>query len=145
MLVDPHDKASKEKAAIRFAELISGDDLFEITKKVQRTLSQNSYLHLLLQYLASQVGYPMKYVKREWYKKLINPELFVYKFYDGKLGKMVEEVRSSKDLTQEEMKLSIERLKVWSAIEAEIILPDAEDKDAERQMRKEIERAKQWI
>lgn len=145
MLFNPKDKESVQKSAIVYAECLAGEELFEIVRKGRRTLSQNSYLHLLLSYLASQLGYKMEYVKTEYYKKLVNPYIYIYEFYDRVQDKVVSGLRSSKDLTKEEMMISIERLKIWSAEEAGIVLPDAEDKQAIQQAQIEVDKAKLWI
>jgi len=155
MLFDPKDAECVKLSAMCLAKCLEGEELFEITRKGRRTLNQNAYLHLLLQYLASRLTLRMEYVKREYYKKIVNPDIFKYKMYDQIKHTVVEDLRSSKDLTREEMTLSIDRLKIWSAEVPEIVLPDAVEKengkmeivnkDFYKEVLKEINAAKRYI
>lgn len=77
---------------------------WKLTDKSRRSLSQNAYLHAILGVLALETGNSLEVVKREIYKKKINPDLFVRVKHDPLLGE-IEEVRSSRDLTKEEMSL----------------------------------------
>jgi hypothetical protein len=117
----------------------------ELTEKRQRTLSQNAYLHVLLAYLALRTGNTLDYVKRNYYKIHCNPELFIVEKDDGILHRKVKMLRSSADLTKEQMSLSIERLRNWSLLEAEIYLPTAEEGNYLREMEMQIEQAKEWL
>ena len=148
MIYNPKDPMSRKAAYQTFSECMEGEEIFEITrKKVRRTLPQNSYLHLLLAYFALEYGCRKEYAKLEFYKKTVNPDIFVYPRYDRIKDCIVEEIRSSKELTKEEMSLSIERFKIWSVQEAGILLPDAEDKENIQQAEMDTKnyRAKIWI
>ena len=119
--------------------------LVELTKKMGiRTIKQNSYLHLILSFFALQYGDRMEFVKREFFKKHVNPDMFILEKEDRILGK-VKYLRSSADLTTKEMTDCIERFRNWAAQEAGIYLP-APDEDAMiGEMYAEVEKNKKYI
>lgn len=98
-------------------------------KKTQRSLSQNSYLHLLLGYFASEFGFTLDEVKIDFYKRKCNRDIFeVVRI--NKRGQKVRMLRSSADLDKREMTLSIERFRNWSASECGLYLPTPNESDA---------------
>jgi len=102
--------------------------IVEIGEKTQRTLNQNSYLHLILSYFACEIGLTLDYVKRQYFKATVNPELFVCEKYDTLIDKRVKYLRSSSALDKDEMSLAISRFVEWAAQEANIYLPSPDDK-----------------
>ena len=132
-------------ARLKLERLIERKAVVELTEKRQRTLSQNAYLHVLLAYLAMRTGNTLDYVKRNYYKIHCNPELFIVEKDDVVLHRRVKILRSSADLTKEQMSLSIDRLRNWSQLEAEIYLPTAEEGQFLRELEMQIEQAKQWL
>lgn len=119
--------------------------LIELTeKKPRRSLSQNRYLYLLLGYFASQTGNTLEWVKQQYYKKLCNPDIFIGEREDRFLGR-VKYVRSSADLRTDEMNVSIERFRNWSASEAGIYLPDATNEAELAALQVEVERYKTYL
>lgn len=130
---------------MKLERLIERKAVVELTEKRQRTLSQNAYLHVLLAYLALRTGNTLDYVKRNYYKIHCNPELFIVEKYDDVLHRRVKTLRSSSDLTKEQMSLSIDRLRNWSQLEAEIYLPTAEEGQFLRELEMQIEQNKQWL
>lgn len=134
-----------QNARVRLEHLISRQCTAELTeKKPKRTLSQNSYLHLLLGYFASQTGNTLEWVKQQYYKKLCNPDLFIGEKEDRFLGR-IKYVRSSADLRTDEMNLSIERFRNWSASEAGIYLPEPTNEAEIRALQVEVERYKTYL
>lgn len=134
-----------QNAKTRLELLIKRGCIIELTEKMQkRTLNQNSYLHLLLGYFASQTGNTLEWVKQQYYKKLCNPDLFIGEREDRFLGR-VRYVRSSADLRTDEMNLSIERFRNWSASEAGIYLPEATSDAEIAAMQIEVERYKTYL
>lgn len=120
-----------KNAQAYFDKLCAKGAVVELTEKVQRTLSQNSYLHLIISYFACQMGETMGYCKKHYYKKACNKDLFLRTKIDKITGLEEEDYRSSRDLTKEEMNLSIKRFKIWAAmLPTPIILPD-DDKPEE--------------
>lgn len=95
-------------------------------KRLRRTIRQNSYLHLLLGYFGSEYGMSLEQVKIDFFKRECNKDLFVKKSKNKK-GEKIEILKSSADLTTEEMSLAITRFRNWSSSVAGIYLPSADD------------------
>jgi hypothetical protein len=110
----------------------------------KRSLSINAYLHVLIQYFACEYGETTKYVKQKLYKD-INRDIYYIEYKNKKQGYSRDELRSSADLTDKEMALSIERFKDYAAKEAGIFLPPADNKEFLAHCMNEIEKHKQYI
>lgn len=108
-------------------KLFADKSVVEIKKKTpNRTLAQNSYLHLLLGYFGSEYGCSLDEAKIDFYKRTCNRDLFERKMINKK-GKEVTYLRSSAELTTSEMKLSIDSFRNWSSSVAGIYLPAANE------------------
>ncbi|MDD4378149.1 MAG: hypothetical protein PHH48_08435 [Eubacteriales bacterium] len=128
----------------RVNELIEQRAVVDLTKKnPNRSLSQNAYLHVILGFFASELGYTLEEVKQGIFKQICNKEIFVRNI--EVCGKPIEYLRSSKDLDSQEMTTAIERFRNWSSLEAGIYLPSADEKHFISHMQKELRRYKQWI
>lgn len=145
MIYQLNDPLDRERLKKRMARLLDkGEATIELVeKKPQRSRAQNSYLHLLLGELALQTGNTLEWVKVEYYKRACNRDLFVILKADKLLGQ-AEQIRSSADLTTEEMTISIDRLKRWAA-EGGIDLPDAEDTAWLDYIEKEMNNNRMWL
>lgn len=139
---NPLDKANFLLRAKKLAESGVIVDLTE--KKPRRSLPQNKYLHVILAYFGAQTGNTLEWVKQQYYKKLVNPDLFVREKEDKYLGR-IKVLRSSADLDTAEMSLSIERFRNWAAQEAGIYIPSADEAILIQQMEIEIERSKEFL
>lgn len=93
-----------------------------------RTLNQNSYIHVLCRILASETGVTEYYAKTVYLKEMACPDIFISVTKDRTTGKMVRVVRSTTDLSIPEMRKAITRLREW-ALDINILLPDAEIND----------------
>ena len=91
-------------------------------KKRTRSLSQNSYLHVILSYFACEYGCTMEEAKLDFYKRTCNKDIFVEKV-TNKFGREIERVRSSASLDTGEMTTTIERFRNWSSSVAGIYIP----------------------
>ena len=117
----------------------------EVKKKLpNRTLAQNSYLHLLLGFFGSQYGCSLEEAKIDFYKRTCNRDLFERKMIN-KMGREVTYLRSSAELTTGEMTLSIDRFRNWSASVAGIYLPAANEQQMLVYAQQEIERNNEFI
>lgn len=135
------DRARVEK---RFATLLQSGKVIEVTEfKPKRTSSQNRYLHLILGLFAMEVGHSVEFVKKEYFKRLCNRELFVSKVTDKYAGE-VEVLRSSKDLDSAEMTEAIERFRNWSSEEGGIYLPSPNEEEFLAAIEQEMKRQKLW-
>lgn len=101
-------------------------------------------MHVLLAYFGTQIGNTLEWVKQQYYKKLVNPDLFIREKEDKYLGK-IKVLRSSADLDTSEFSLSIERFRNWASQEAGIYLPSADEYIIIQQMEIEIERNKEFL
>lgn len=95
-----------------------------------RTISQNSYLHVLIRILAIETGVKEAYSKEVYFKRLANPGLFIRIVENPITGDKTEYLRSTTELTVEEMSLAISRFRMW-AEENGYYLPEAELNDGE--------------
>ena len=109
----------------------------------KRTLPQNNLLHLWLGYFASEYGCSLDEAKVEYYKKLCNKDIFEVEV-TNKRGQTVKVLRSSADLTTEEMSKSMDRFRNW-AMMGGIPLPQPEDKEFILHCQREIERYKSYV
>lgn len=126
-------------------KLFSDRAVVEVKKKhPSRTLSQNSYLHLLLGYFASEYGCSLDEVKIDFYKRECNKVLFERKTIN-KRGVEVTYLRSSAELTTSEMTLSIERFRNWSSSVSGIYLPAPDENQMLIYIQQEIDRNKKFI
>ena len=141
-LSSPLDKANFLLRAKKLAESGVIVDLTE--KKPRRSLPQNKYLHVILAYFVAQTGNTLEWVKQQYYKKLVNPDLFILEKKDKDLGK-IKVLRSSADLDTSEFSLSVERFRNWASQEAGIYLPSADEYIIIQQMEIEIERNKEYL
>ena len=141
-LSSPLDKANFLLRAKKLADSGVIVDLTE--KKPRRSLPQNKYLHVILAYFGTQTGNTLEWVKQQYYKKLVNPDLFIREKEDKYLGR-IKVLRSSADLDTSEMSLSIDRFRNWSAQEAGVYIPAADEAILIQQMEIEIERSKEFL
>lgn len=145
MVYDTSNPLDKANFLLRAKKLAESGKVIELTeKKPRRSLPQNKYLHVLLAYFGTQTGNTLEWVKQQYYKKFVNPDLFIREKEDKYLGK-IKVLRSSADLDTAEMSLSIERFRNWAAQEAGIYIPSADEAILIQQMEIEIERNKEFI
>jgi hypothetical protein len=145
MIYDTSNPLDKANFMLRAKKLAESGKVIELTeKKPRRSLPQNKYLHVILAYFGTQTGNTLEWVKQQYYKKLVNPDLFIREKEDKYLGR-IKVLRSSADLDTAEMSLSIERFRNWAAQEAGIYIPSADEAILIQQMEIEIERSKEFL
>ncbi|WP_314922993.1 hypothetical protein [Prevotella pallens] len=145
MIYNTSNPLDKANFLLRANKLAESGKIVELTeKKPRRSLPQNKYLHVILAYFGTQTGNTLEWVKQQYYKKLVNPDLFIREKEDKYLGK-IKVLRSSADLDTAEMSLSIERFRNWAAQEAGIYIPSADEAILIQQMEIEIERSKEFL
>ena len=88
----------QERFVNRANALLQKRCVIELTEKTFRSPNQNRYLHLLIGIIAMDTGVGLEYAKREYFKKLVNRDIFVIKKSDKFAGE-IEDLRSSADLT----------------------------------------------
>ena len=95
-----------------------------LTDESNRTLNQNNYIHVLCRILATETGTTVNYAKQVYFKELANPDIFVVTTKDPLTNKMIKTVRSTSDLTIQEMQRAISTFIQWAA-EQGYALPEA--------------------
>ena len=133
----------RETFLSRVTFLLEKNAVVELTEKAIRTRGQNNYLHLLLGVVAMETGNTLDYCKEWYFKKLCNRDLFVTTRSDKYAG-VVEVVRSTAELTKEEMSTAIDRFKRWGN-ENGIYMPNPGDESLLRMIALEMGRNKAYI
>jgi hypothetical protein len=113
-------------------------------KHQQRSASQNNYCHVILAYFASEYGVTADEAKVDYFKRLVNPDIFVRSRVNKK-GKEVKFLRSTRDLSKDEMSLAISRFRDWSSAEAEIYIPSGEEYEYLTYCKQQIDRSKEYL
>jgi len=145
MIFDLNNEYQIPKFKEYVKKLLADKAVIEIKKKLpNRSLSQNSYLHLLLGYFGSEYGCNIDEIKIEFYKKICNRDLFERKKINKK-GKEITYLRSSAELTTGEMALSIDRFRNYASSEAGIYLPSPNEREFLIHIQQEIENNKEFI
>lgn len=145
MVYDTSNPLDNANFLLRAKKLADKGVIVDLTeKKPRRSLPQNKYLHVILAYFGAQTGNTLEWVKQQYYKKLVNPDLFIREKEDKYLGR-IKVLRSSADLDTSEFSLSIERFRNWAAQEAGIYIPSADEAMLVQQMEIEIERNKEFL
>lgn len=144
MIYDLGKPLDRAKFKTRVNHLFAMGRQVELVEKTHRTLRQNAYCHVLLGIIALDQGLTIDYVKEHYYKRLVNPDIFVVVKEDRILGK-VEVLRSSKELTKEEMSRSIEKLRNWASSELGCYLPSADEESLLQQAEIEIQRYRSYL
>ena len=133
----------QERFVNRANALLQKRCVVELTEKTFRSPNQNRYLHLLIGIIAMDTGVGLDYAKREYFKRLVNRDIFVIKKSDKFAGE-IEDLRSSADLTIEEMSMAIDRFKRWG-YENGFYMPSPEDTDRLRDIEIEMGRLKMYL
>lgn len=108
-----HNSVELGKFKDRADELIKTGAIVELTEKKPRSLQANKYLHLMLSHFALMYGYTLDEVKTHFYKVVVNPDLYVRERVDKFSGEIYKYVRSSTELTSDEMSQSIEAFRQY--------------------------------
>lgn len=146
MLFDLSNELQAENFKTRCNALFKKRCIVDLTeKKPQRTMKQNSYLHAALGFFGLQTGYTMEEVKNWYFKAECNPELFIRTKKDTLTGKERRILRSTTDLTTEEMTIAIERFRNWAAKQAGIYIASPEEHLLVMQMEIEAQKGKMYL
>lgn len=141
-LNNPHEH-SKYKEYVN--KMFQQKAIVEVKKRLpNRTLKQNSYLHLLLAFFACETGYSLDEVKLDYFKKTCNHDLFKREKIN-KQGATITYMRSSSELTTGEMTTAIERFRNYSQAQAGIYLPSPNENEFLIHIQQEIEKSKEFI
>lgn len=146
MLYDLKNPLQREQIKARFTMLLEkSDSIVELAeKKPKRSNQQNKYLHVILGYFAVETGNTLEWVKQQYFKKLVNAELFIREQTDKYLGK-IKILRSSAALDSAEMTTAIDRFRNWASNEAGVYLPAPNEAELLALMEVEISRYKAYL
>lgn len=143
MLYDLRKDLDVERIKMRLSGCIQKGAVVEFTDKSQRTPKQNNYLHLVLGAVALHFGEQLEFVKQEYFKRLVNPDIFVTRKKDKFLGD-VEILGSTRDTSSEDMSKAIDRFKRWAYDVDNIYIPEPGDADRIRDLEIEMSKSR-WL
>ncbi len=142
MMYDTKNPLEVQSLQLKVEHLIARGSMVEVVEKRPRSLKTNAYLHAILSYFGLQTGNTLDDVKSLYYKRTVNGDLFVRQKHDALLGVDRDYLRHTAELTQDEMSVSIDRFRSWSARVAEIYIPSSDEYIALLHIQHDVERAK---
>ena len=142
MMYDTKNPHEVQSLQLKVEHLIARGSMVEVVEKKPRSLKTNAYLHAILSYFGLQTGNTLDEVKSLYYKRTVNGDLFVRQKHDALLGKDRDYLRHTSELTQDEISVSIDRFRSWSARVAEIYIPSSDEYIALLHIQHDVERAK---
>lgn len=126
-------------------QMVLNNEYVELKKKkTQRSLAQNSYLHCLLGYFASEFGYTLEEVKFDIFKKICNRDIFERKRINRR-GQEITYIRSSTELNKAEMTTAIERFRNYSSAQCGLYLPSPNEGEMLFFAQQQIEQCKDYM
>ena len=143
MVYDLSSDFQRKAFLARVDKLMEKAAVVELTEKAFRTPNQNRYLHLLIGVVAIETGNTLEDAKKWYFKETCNPDLFHVQHRD-KMGNCIDHIRSTAELTKEEMSMAIDRFKRWGA-ENGIYMPNPEDIHLLKEIEIEMGRMKSYL
>ena len=143
MLYDLTSEMQRKSFLARIDNLIEKGAVVEMTERAFRSPNQNRYLHLLIGVVAIETGNTLEDTKTYYFKKVVNPDLFQVYVKDN-MGNTIDRLRSTTELTKEEMSIAIDRFKRWGA-ENGIYMPNPEDIHLLKEIEVEMGRMKSYL
>ena len=113
MVYDLSSDFQRKSFLARMDNLMEKGAVVELTEKAFRSPNQNRYLHLLIGVVAIETGNTLEDAKKWYFKETCNPDLFHVQHRD-KMGNCIDHIRSTAELTREEMSTAIDRFKMGS-------------------------------
>lgn len=143
MVYDLSSDFQRKSFLARMDNLMEKGAVVELTEKAFRSPNQNRYLHLLIGVVAIETGNTLEDAKKWYFKETCNPDLFHVQHRD-KMGNCIDHIRSTAELTKEEMSTAIDRFKRWGA-ENGIYMPNPDDASLLKAIEIEIGRMKSYL
>jgi len=134
-----------QKFRDRCVELQNKGSIVELTEKRPKSLQQLKYLHLMLSYFGLQFGYSLEETKTHFYKLTANKDIFVREGIDKFTGEIYTYLRSSADLTQDEMSKSIDNFRAWSKEETGFDFPSSDEYIALLHIQNDVENQQKYL
>ena len=143
MLYDLSSDFQRKAFQARVDNLMEKNAVVEMTEKAFRSPNQNRYLHLLIGVVAIETGNTLEDAKKWYFKETCNSDLFHVQHRD-KMGNCIDHIRSTAELTKEEMSTAIDRFKRWGA-ENGIYMPNPDDASLLKAIEIEMGRMKSYL
>lgn len=143
MLYDLTSEMQRKSFLARVEHLLEKCSVADLTEKTFRSRNQNSYLHLLIGVVAMETGNTLEDVKREYFKRIVNPDIFMSYRTDSR-GNSIAVYRSTTNVSKEEMSMAIDRFKRWGA-ENGIYLPNPGDEQILRDIEIQMGRNRSFL
>ena len=143
MVYDLSSEFQRKAFLARVDNLMEKGAVVELTEKAFRSPNQNRYLHLLIGVVAIETGNTLEDAKKWYFKETCNPDLFHVQHRD-KMGNWIDHIRSTAELTKEEMSTAIDRFKRWGA-ENGIYMPNPDDASLLKAIEIEMGRMKSYL
>lgn len=143
MVYDLSSDFQRKAFLARVDNLMEKGAVVELTEKAFRSPNQNRYLHLLIGVVAIETGNTLEDAKTYYFKKVVNSDLFQVYVKDN-MGNTIDRLRSTAELTKEEMSMAIDRFKRWGA-ENGIYMPNPEDIHLLKEIEIEMGRMKSYL
>ena len=143
MVYDLSSDFQRKSFLARMDKLMEKGAVVELTEKAFRSPNQNRYLHLLIGVVAIETGNTLEDAKKWYFKETCNPDLFHVQHRD-KMGNCIDHIRSTAELTKEEMSTAIDRFKRWGA-ENGIYMPNPDDESLLKAIETEMGRMKSYL
>lgn len=143
MVYDLSSDFQRKSFLARMENLMEKGAVVELTEKAFRSPNQNRYLHLLIGVVAIETGNTLEDAKTFYFKKVVNPDLFQV-YVKDKMGNTIDRLRSTAELTKEEMSTAIDRFKRWGA-ENGIYMPNPDDVSLLKAIEIEMGRMKSYL
>lgn len=143
MVYDLSSDFQRKSFQARMDNLMEKGAVVELTEKAFRSPNQNRYLHLLIGVVAIETGNTLEDAKKWYFKETCNPDLFHVQHRD-KMGNCIDHIRSTAELTKEEMSTAIDRFKRWGA-ENGIYMPNPDDASLLKAIEIEMGRMKSYL
>ena len=143
MIYDLSSDFHKKAFLARVDNLLEKGAVVELTEKAFRSPNQNRYLHLLIGVVALETGNTLEDVKREYFKRMINPDIFMSYKTDTR-GNSIAVYRSTTAVSKEELSTAIDRFKLWGHQNG-IYMPNPDDASLLKQIEIEMGRMKSYL
>jgi hypothetical protein len=146
MIYNPANEIDVHRAFEKVKYFIKKKKVFELKQKqVPKTYKQIKYVHLIMGWFALEYGETLEYVKLNYFKRLVNPEIFEFEFINRKTGEVRIEYKSLADVTKDELTLAINRFRDYASKEGGIYLPEPRDLAILQQIEIELNNNKQYL
>jgi len=143
MNYDPHNPKDIEEAWKQLQFFCSAKIPFSLGKAlVNRTSQQNRFYHVCVRLFADAIGIT-KIEAERIFKEVCNPDIFVREYTD-KHGNKFEVIRSSADITKDEMTSALNNFRAYAMMYAKVDIPYEEDEADVRAAERIVEQSQSW-